>query len=151
MSTSEGLTFLERITHLVLWIPNHDSYPLLDDQSPVPRWIEHVPFAMMPNLTHVAFPLLSNQIRHHERGSFYAPTEMLVYTASGAPKHDPTVFKQWALSPNPLVYGVVISFRIFPTLSSDKPDLLNWEMAYAQGYGDGAWERAEKVKRVRGC
>jgi len=150
MSTSEGLTFLGRISHLVIWIPNHDSYPLFDDQSPVPNWIEHVPFAMMPNLTYVAFPLLSNRIRHEARGSFHTPTEMVVYTAPCTSKPDPTIFKRWALGPDPLVHGIVIPFRVLPIFSSDKPVDLNWEVAYVQGEGDGAWERAEKVKKLRG-
>ncbi|KAJ6449629.1 hypothetical protein DFH09DRAFT_893720, partial [Mycena vulgaris] len=58
-STMEGTAFLSRITHLTLWIPTH-TYPWLPpptQESPVPRWIQDIPFSAFQNLTHLAFPL----------------------------------------------------------------------------------------------
>ncbi|TFK44873.1 hypothetical protein BDQ12DRAFT_673732 [Crucibulum laeve] len=137
-STSEGLAFLRQITHLNLWIPDHQIDPLSPNRSPIPRWVEQVPFALMPNLIHFSCPLLTNQKLQLGHNPYYTPTEVIVYAVdlSCTLDHDPTVFLQWASAPDPLAYGVVLPFRT-PILPPDcAHEDWRWEVAYLQGQED---------------
>ncbi|KAJ7039073.1 hypothetical protein C8F04DRAFT_890898, partial [Mycena alexandri] len=58
-STAEGTIFLSCITHLTLWIPTINNRWLAPppDGSRIPPYVTEIPFSLMLNLTHLAFPL----------------------------------------------------------------------------------------------
>lgn len=144
-STPEGLVFLRKITHLTLWISGHDSDS--NDQEIIPSWVQQVPFALMPSLTHFACPLLRNQIQHE--GAFHVPTEMIVYIATPSVSNSgPSTLPRWLSSPDPLAHGTVVPFNI-PRLPKDRPMDLFWESAYLHGASDDAWAKAELASAKR--
>lgn len=144
-STTEGMAFLTQITHLVLWIPNHETLPVPVGRL-IPHWVEYVPFNLMKSLTHFACPLLRNRKQLPGRNASFAPTEMVIYTVPPAKSAASSLIREWVLGGDPLQHGIPVSLDL-ATLSSDEwPEGLIWELAYLQGEGDGAWARAEKVK-----
>ncbi|KAF7362197.1 hypothetical protein MVEN_00565800 [Mycena venus] len=58
-SSTEGMIFLSRISHLTLWISTyHNSWPTHERR--VPNWIGEMPLSSFRNLTHLAFSLVSD-------------------------------------------------------------------------------------------
>ncbi|KAJ7125071.1 hypothetical protein C8R44DRAFT_782209 [Mycena epipterygia] len=151
-SSMEGTAFLSRITHLTLWIPTHDHpwLPPPPQDSPVPRWIEQIHFPSFPNLTHLAFPVLSNRIPTPcpaDPSVFQVPTEALVYTApSSAADFKPSVFRDWALGDDPLSHGVVVPFHAAPSCRVGHHEL-GWTFPFMWGESDEAWAKAN----INGC
>ncbi|KAJ6576836.1 hypothetical protein B0H10DRAFT_2101723 [Mycena sp. CBHHK59/15] len=125
-SNTAGLAFLGHVTHLTLWIPTHDDPP---QPSPVPSWVQAVPFAAFHSLTHVAFPLLTNRRRHkgwRGRKFFYVPP-----------------------SDDPLSRGVVVPLRVLPSCLGESPDL-GWETPFILGESDGVWADADQLRGACG-
>ncbi|KAJ7818216.1 hypothetical protein B0H14DRAFT_3474049 [Mycena olivaceomarginata] len=150
-SSTEGLLFLSRISHLTLWISTERAPPM--HESRVPSWIEDVPFWALPNLTHFAFPL---RAECHQAGC-QVPTETLVYVAPMSVDFKPSVFCEWALDDDPVGHGVVVPFLRSPpvprVVNNRAADVeLGWESAFMAGESEAGWEAGEqasqKVRRV---
>ncbi|KAF7351172.1 hypothetical protein MSAN_01679900 [Mycena sanguinolenta] len=152
-SSTEGMIFLSRITHLTLWITADHLLPPRDDTRRVPRWIDDVPFAFLPALTHLAFPLAANGANGNS--DIQAPTGTLVYIApindvslAGA-DFTPCDFRQWALSSDPLGHGTLVPFcHSVPML--DLANELGWEFLFVAGEADAAWVPGDRLHGIHG-
>lgn len=149
-SSHQGLTCLRQLTHLVVWIPDNRTDPIAPEESPLPKWVHSIPLGSMPNLTHFAVPLLTNRARFEGQRSLaiYAPTEMLVYMREN-PKREPSPFKQWVSSRDPLRYGVVVRIRVEATRVPNVPENLDWERAFMGDECEMIWARAEDILNHR--
>jgi hypothetical protein len=130
-STTAGLSFLRQLTHLTVWIPNHDSYGPASDPNPylIPDWVQKVPLELMPNLIYFAFSLV------HNPGS--SVVTILAYTLPTPASQDQnaSIFRSWAISAEPLSYGVSTNVSMAGT--SGASTHAAWEMAYLRGNGPG--------------
>lgn len=129
-STRVGVSFLQRITHLTIWVPNDDITTPPSCPGAIPNWVRRVPFELMPNLTHFAFTLVSSP------GSQTIP--LLVY-ALAKPSHHyqegSTLFRTWATSPDPFSYGYIHALDVaHPSTSPSIPNA-QWELAFFRGPG----------------
>lgn len=149
--TPEGSTFLASITHLVLWIPSEILVLPAGgggaaSSACIPEWIQHVPFSSFSSLKHIAFPLSGRQTFHTCPGfTFRKPTRMLVYTAPQHTNHDPSIFKEWALSHDPAAHGVIVNVEVEHTVNLNGSTTVNWEEAYLRGVGDELWKKADHL------
>lgn len=123
-STTAGLFFLRKLTHLTIWIPNHEADSSASDSSPhlIPDWIPRVPLELMPNLIHFAFSLVYNP------GSSVATILTYTLPAVAYPNRNASIFRSWATSDEPLSYGVT-SYVSVTGISATQV----WEMAYLRG------------------
>ncbi|CAA7259018.1 unnamed protein product [Cyclocybe aegerita] len=124
-STSAGAAFLQRITHLTIWVPYDDTIDPADisPAGHVPNWINKVPFELMPNLLHFAFSLATPP------GA--TATRILAYTLPTSSAQSSIIFRTWAGSSNPLSYG-----RFFNLDVDHSPPELKWEMAFLRNTND---------------
>ncbi|KAJ7188616.1 hypothetical protein C8R46DRAFT_1023916 [Mycena filopes] len=153
-SSSEGTIFLSRVTHLTLWIPTY-KHPWLappSDESQVPPSVALVPFALLSNLTHLAFPLSSKHTPTHDPTTIQVqvPTETLTYVAPNPSSTEfaPSVFREWALSDDPLSHGVVTPFRTPPPCNRDEPA---WEFSFMSGECQATWAAVDRLKGNSDC
>jgi len=127
-STRVGISFLQRITHLTVWVPNDDIMAPPSCPGAIPNWVRRVPFELMPNLTHFAFTLVSSP------GSQTVP--LLVYALPNSPnqrKEGSTLFRTWATSPDPFSYGYMCALdAAHPSNSLSIPNA-QWELAFLRG------------------
>ncbi|TFK74022.1 hypothetical protein BDN72DRAFT_834023 [Pluteus cervinus] len=130
-----GLRFLEQITHLTLWFEELDG---AREVNGLPSWIQSLPLNYMPNLTHLAIPLLTDG-----KGPMGGrPSKMLVYTGELA-----TDFLLWGMSPDPINYGVVVDLAHLTLLAVDGQSCTNWGEIFAIGEDNSIWCRANVNKR----
>lgn len=126
MSTTAGLSFLRQLTHLTVWIPNDDGDGSASDSNLhlIPDWVQKVPFELMPNLIYFAFSLV------YSPGS--SVVTILRYTLPAAASHDQnsSIFRSWAMSAEPLSYGVTANISM-TEISGSKTQIC--ETAYLRG------------------
>jgi hypothetical protein len=127
-STRVGISFLQQITHLTIWVPNDDTMLSPSCPGAIPNWVRRVPFELMPNLTHFAFTLVSSP------GSQTMP--LLVYALPNSPnqrQEGSTLFRTWATSPEPFSYGHICALdAAYPSHSLSNPNA-QWELAFLRG------------------
>lgn len=130
ISTTAGLSFLRQLTHLTVWIPSDDDDDLASHPNPhlIPNWVQSVPLELMPNLIYFAFSLVYNP------GSSVAT--ILIYTLPtvAAQDQNTSTFRSWAISADPLSYGVIANVSMTGISGSSTQA---WEMAYLRGNGGG--------------
>ncbi|RDB25336.1 hypothetical protein Hypma_007568 [Hypsizygus marmoreus] len=143
-STPEGLAFLRQITHLAACLSIDKSFT----SQIIPPGVQEIPFALMPNLTHFAYPLLRN--RTQEEDSFCTSTEMIAYVVppQNSVSAQPLI-RQWLCSPDALAHGFAVPFREM-LQSSDALEDLWWERVFLQGDVDSAFVKADRMKSLRG-
>lgn len=135
VSTANGQAFLQQLTHLTIWLPADDSIGTpftshLDLGLRVPNWVQRVPFEYMSNLKYFAFSLVSTPR--------ITTTPVVVYTMPPAQRQqqcDPTIFRTWASSSDPLAHGKIININVGITHSPEVDDS-NWSLAFLRGEGD---------------
>lgn len=134
ISTANGQAFLQQLTHLTIWLPADDSIGTpfashLDLGLRVPNWVQRVPFEYMNNLKYFAFSLVSTPRM--------TTTPVVVYTipppAQRQQPCDPTIFRTWASSSDPLAHGKIINVGI---THSPEVDDSNWSLAFLRGEND---------------
>ncbi|KAJ6497722.1 hypothetical protein C8R45DRAFT_137239 [Mycena sanguinolenta] len=145
-SSTEGMIFLSRITHLTLWITADHLLPLRDETRRVPHWIDDMPFVFLLALTHLAFPLRSHAADGVTGNSeIQAPTGILVYIAPiNSSDFTPCDFRQWALSSDPLRHGALVPFR-HSVLVSGVANELGWQFLFMAGEADAAWMHGDRL------
>lgn len=129
-STTTGLSFLRQLTHLTVWIPNDDADgPSASDPSLhlIPDWVQNVPLELMPNLIHFTFSLVYNPES--------SMVTILTYTlpTETSPDQTASIFRSWAMSDEPLSYGVITNVNMSGICTSSTQD---WEMVYLRGERD---------------
>jgi hypothetical protein len=133
ISTAGGQAFLQRLTHLTIWLPADDSIgpPCIShlDGLRVPNWVQRIPFEYMTNLTHFAFSLVSTPRMRTTAVVMYVLTPYLRH------QHNPTVFRTWATSEDPLSYGKIVNIDVRITNSPEVDDE-KWGMAFLRGEND---------------
>ncbi|KAJ7209712.1 hypothetical protein GGX14DRAFT_452804, partial [Mycena pura] len=145
----EGIAFLSHITHLTLWIPTHNRpwLPPAPDCTLVPRVIQEVPLSSLPNLTHLAFSFLPDHrlIRHMVDGTdiFRMSSHMLAYVLPDSVDSGPSVFREWALSDDFLVNGVVQTVDAIGCIGRWD---LSWEFPFMQGEPDAIWSEVDRLR-----
>jgi len=158
-STAEGSAFLASITHLVLWMPDHNyerQSASTTNSEVTPRWMEHVPFEMMRSLTDIGF-VLSRFTRPVASNSIMVPSQMLAYhlpkhgttsidETSLPSEHDPTYFRRWAVDDmDPVSHGLVLPLYVGTTVDGTGVSwVLDWEKAWVAGQSEYSWEAAQK-------
>ena len=117
-SSHAGQIFLRKITHLCLWVPYHDLAEMVKVPvaHPSPTWIKNIPFRCMPNLRHLAFPLLVNNGNANSPRPSYK--EMLIYTVPYG--QSSTIVGQWASHPKFVDFGQRVQLRVIPRVDPRK-------------------------------
>jgi hypothetical protein len=139
-STANGQAFLQRLTHLTIWLPADDAIgppclSLIDLGLRVPNWVQRIPFEYMTNLTHFAFSLVTT-LR-------MATTPVVVYVLSPSLRHqhNSTIFRTWATNSDPLSYGKIVNIDV-GIVNSPEVDDEKWGMAFLKGEND-MWPSSE--------
>jgi hypothetical protein len=132
ISTANGQAFLQRLTHLTIWLPADDAIgpsclSHIDLDLRVPNWVQRIPFEYMTNLTHFAFSLIGTPLMTT------SPVVVYVLTPSLRLQHNATIFRTWATSSDPLSNGKIVNIDIRATkeVEDDK-----WGMAFLKGDND---------------
>ncbi|KAF8178589.1 hypothetical protein K438DRAFT_1844041 [Mycena galopus ATCC 62051] len=153
-SSTEGIIFLSRISHLTLWISADHLLPPMHETRLVPRWVPDVPFVSFRSLTHFAFPLCSHS---PNRSVLHVPTGTLVYIAPSSSADvnantdfEPCEFRQWALDKDPLGHGVLVPFRHPVPPTSGLGDELGWEFLFMAGECEAAWAQVDRMRIQEG-
>ena len=139
-STANGQTFLQRLTHLTIWLPTDDAIGSpyishIDLGLRVPNWVQRIPFEYMTNLTHFAFSLVTTP------RMTTTPVVMYVLPPSLRHQHNPTIFRTWATSSDPLSYGKTVNIDV-RIVNSPEVDDEKWGMAFLKGESD-MWPSSE--------
>ncbi|KAF8908019.1 hypothetical protein CPB85DRAFT_1310474, partial [Mucidula mucida] len=123
-----GPAFLARITHLCMWTPYHGDSP----EESLPTWLRGIPFNLMPNLEHFAFPLLTWTVK----GPAY--THMFVYSNTPVPFME---FARRAAARSDFVnYGRKVKLEVVPEAGQK----MNWKVGYILDEVDRVWGEIRK-------
>ncbi|KAK0484320.1 hypothetical protein EDD18DRAFT_707263 [Armillaria luteobubalina] len=141
-SSYEGATFLQRITHLSMWVPYHDLSSISPQEYPVAEWVKDIPFHMMINLRYFSFPLLIDRRRHEGPRSIGYP-RMVVYHALRGEAFNPVTFKDWAMSAEFQKYAWQVNLQKMPQISPSEPGA--WTAGYVLDETERVWKEVGKI------
>ncbi|KAF9039453.1 hypothetical protein BDZ89DRAFT_1060898 [Hymenopellis radicata] len=125
-----GPAFLARITHLCMWTPYHGDSP---DES-CPTWLRTIPFNLMPNLEHFAFPLLTWTVN--------GPSYMRMFVYSNTPVPFMEFAKRAAAGSNFVNHGRKVKLEVVPEAGQK----MHWKVGYILDEVDRVWGEVQKNK-----